>query len=52
MSGGLDDMKHSVEVTTEPALVAAAFHKLDPAKSSQQMHMSLDCPNRPVERCS
>ena len=31
MSGGLGDMKHSVEVTAKPPLVAPALHKLDPA---------------------
>jgi hypothetical protein len=50
VSGGLGDVQHSVEVATEPALVAPALHQLNPATVGQKVHMPLDRPDRPVER--
>src|SRR5437660_6624769 len=42
MSGGLDDMKHPVEVTAKPPLVPASFYKLDEAKLLQKVQVALD----------
>src|SRR3954454_21848111 len=45
MSGGLDNMKHAVEVTAKPALVPASFNKLNQPQFTQEMQVALDCPD-------
>jgi hypothetical protein len=49
MSGGCDNMKHSVEITAKPALVAPPLNKLNQAKLTQEVQVALNSSHRPIE---